>query len=215
MPINNCYLIVIEGPDKVGKETQSKLLVESLQTRFYKTFEGQITKKRVPISVVREEIPYRDGITHTKIYDMLKSGEAVDHPDAFQTLQVANRMIWQKTVLTNMSMRKDVIILDRWNISSWVYGRASGCSEKMLDCLLRDIVKPDIVFVFDGDPFITPEREDDSYERNKVFMAKVRRQYQRWASKNPGVAVKVEANRPKDVVQEKLVRHCLEKLKFS
>lgn len=207
MPINNCYLIVIEGPDKVGKETQSKLLAEHLPRLFRK--DGR------PIKVESEEIPYNEGNTHTKIYDMLKSGEAVEFPEGFQTFQAANRMIWQRDVMPNLTNHHDVLILDRWNISAWVYGRASGLSDKTLECLLREIRKPDLVFVFDAEPFDAPEREDDSYEKNREFMATVRRGYQKWADENPAIAIKIDAGRPREAVHDELLRHCRDRLSFE
>lgn len=193
MPINNCRLIVIEGPDKVGKETQSKMLAKALAQHML---------------VEREEIPYNDGNTHTKIYDMLKTGEAVKYPVAFQTFQGANRMFWQRERMKGVTYKNDVLILDRWNISAWVYGRASGISDDTLECILREIVEPDIVFIFDGQPFHTPDREDDTYEKNNAFMAKVREQYQRWSEENPEIAVKIDASRPPEVVHKELLWHC-------
>lgn len=207
MPINDCFLIVIEGPDKVGKETQSKMLLEALPKRFRR--EGR------PIKVECEEIPYNDGNTHKKIYDMLGTGEAVKHPEGFQTFQAANRMVWQRDVMPNLTRHHDVLILDRWNISAWVYGRASGLSDETLECLLREIREPDLVFVFDGDPFFTADREDDSYEKDKGFMATVRQGYQRWADENPEIAIKIDANRPREVVHDEILRHCRERLPFD
>lgn len=207
MPINNCFLIVIEGPDKVGKETQSKMLLEALPRRFQ-------TDGR-PLKVEMEEIPYDDKNIHQKIYDMLKSGEAVEHPEGFQTFQAANRMVWQHTIMPNLTRHHDVLILDRWNISAWVYGRASGLSDSTLGCLLRDIIEPDLVFVFYGDPFFTAHREDDSYEKNRDFMARVRTEYQRWADENAKIAIKIDANRSREAIHEELLQHCQERLPFS
>jgi thymidylate kinase len=215
VPINGCYLVVIEGPDKVGKETQSKKLARALQERFFKTYVGSSRNKRINISVEREEIPYNDGVTHKKIYDMLNTGEALQYPEVYQTFHAANRLIWQKKVMPQMTTYNDVIILDRWNISSWVYGRTSRCSEKMLQCVLKEIVEPDIVFVFDGDSFHTPERENDSYEGNQTFMAGVRHHYKRWVEENPEIAIRISANRPKEIIHEDLIRHCMTRLKFK
>lgn len=213
MPVNGCSLVVIEGPDKVGKETQTKMLVEALSTRIARTVvaKGPLDKPR-NLKVASEEIPYDDGNTHTQLYKMLKNGDAVTHPEAFQTFQAANRMIWQKDVLPRLASRYDVIVLDRWNISSWVYGRAGGCSDAMLECVLEPIIEPDLVFVFDGEPFHTPERTDDSYEANKALMQRVREGYRRWARENSDMAVAINANRPREAVNEELVWHCIKRL---
>lgn len=216
MPINGCYLVVIEGPDKVGKQTQTKMLVDALSSRTALTVIGdeKLDKPR-QLKVESEEIPYNDGNTHKKIYEMLKNGDAVKHPEAFQTFHTANRMIWQRDVLPNLAQHHDVLVLDRWNISSWVYGRAGGCSDEMLKCVLDSIVEPDLVFVFDGEPFNTPERADDSYEANKTFVKTVRDGYRRWALENEGIAVPIDANRSRDEVHKELVWHCLQRLKLG
>lgn len=216
MPIKGCSLVVIEGPDKVGKQTQTRMLVEALSNRVARTVvdKGPLDKPR-NLKVESEEIPYNDGNTHTKIYEMLANGDALVHPEAFQTLQAANRMIWQKTILPTLAHHHDVLILDRWNISSWVYGRAGGCSEAMLECMLDPIVDPDLVFVFDGEPFNTPDRADDSYEKNKEFMQTVREQYRRWVQENTDIAVSINANQPHKVVHEELVWHCIRRLSLG
>ena len=211
MPFNDCSLLVIEGPDKVGKETQTRMLVEALPQHIKDYSLPEARKLRV----TSQEIPYDDQNTYRQLYKMLKNGDAVEHPEAFQTFQAANRMIWQAEVLHDMARYYDLIVLDRWNISSWVYGRAGGCSDAMLKCVLEPIIEPDLVFVFDGDPFDTPERPDDSYEANKPLMQRVREGYRRWALENPNIAILIDANRPRDVVHSELLKHCVERLTFG
>ena len=196
MPVSsNCRIIVIEGPDKVGKQTQTAMLVESL--------------RGLGVKVATAEIPYNDGPIYNRIYEWLRNGVALKYPEAFQTYQVANRLVWQGDVLPKLAQNNDVIIMDRWNISAIVYGRGSGLSEEQVQDIIVNsgLVEPDLVFVFDGEPFITPDREDDSYERNMELRRKVREGYMRWADENSDIALKVPANRPREDVANDLLNH--------
>lgn len=192
---SNCRIIVIEGPDKVGKQTQTNLLVENL--------------RGLGVRVATAEIPYNDGPIYNRIYEWLRNGVALKYPEAFQTYQVANRLVWQGDVLPKLAQNNDVIIMDRWNISAVVYGRSSGLSEEQVQDIIVNagLIKPDMVFVFDGDPFVTPDREDDSYERNMELRRKVREGYQRWAEENPDVSIPVPANRPREDIAQDLLNH--------
>lgn len=192
---SNCRIIVIEGPDKVGKQTQTAMLVENL--------------RGLGVKVATAEIPYNDGPIYDRIYEWLRNGVALKYPEAFQTYQVANRLVWQGNVLPKLAEDADVIIMDRWNISAVVYGRSSGLSEEQVQDIIVNsgLVEADLVFVFDGEPFVTPDREDDSYERNMELRRKVRAGYQQWAEENPNIAERVQANRPReDIAQDLLNR---------
>ncbi len=188
-------LIAIEGPDKVGKATQTKLLVDALN---YDAGQPDASSR-----VVRVEIPFNDGNTYDKLYAMLKDGSALEYPQAFQTFQAANRMNWQKYELPKLNSY-DYVVLDRWNISAWVYGRAAGLTDSFLTCVLDRVVKADLVFVLDGKPMGEPT---DSYEADKGFMTIVRQEYRRWAQENPDVAILIDPNRPRDEVHKDILEH--------
>lgn len=181
-------IIALEGPDKVGKQTQTALLVKALRA--------------FGLSVESVEIPFADGDTYTKIYEMLADGSALQYPQVFQTFQAANRMAWQKYTLPALA-HHDVLIMDRWNASSWVYGRAAGLSDECLSCILSRVMDIDATFVLDGEAMSAPS---DSYEANKPFMLRVRTEYQRWAAEQG--AIVLDANRPREVVAEELLGHC-------
>jgi thymidylate kinase len=182
-------LIAIEGPDKVGKATQTKLLDAALN----------VEPSRI---VAPFEIPYNDANTYDKIYAMLKDGSAGQYPHAFQAFHAANRMVWQQEHLKKC--QADVVLLDRWNPSSWVYGRAAGLSDEFLSSVLDHVRPADFVVVLDGKPMA---EATDTYEADVEFMSTVRNGYHRWAKENSDRAVLVEANRPREVVQGEILAH--------
>lgn len=203
---NRCRIIVIEGPDKTGKATQSALLLANL---------AMVTKSNgESLRVTKQEIAAQDGITYDKIYKMLKSGDASRFPATFQAFHTSNRLIWQAQQLPKLGSKYDVIILDRWTISSWVYGSAAGVPEDEIECLCEDLIKPDLVFTFLGSAFKTPERPDDCYEADQPFQERVRELYGSWVCRNRDIALGVDANRFKEVIAEELLNHCRERLRL-
>ncbi len=150
------FLIAIEGPDKIGKATQSRLLAARLKLDL-------------------AEIPYRDGATHTKIYAMLKDGSAKVDKEAFQAFHVANRLVWQAMVLPTLGTG---VVLDRWNASTWAYGVSSGLSYAKVESILGGTRRADLTIVLDGEMIGEPE---DCYERDKALRERVRTAYRNYA----------------------------------
>jgi dTMP kinase len=191
---HQCFIVAIEGPDRVGKATQAALLETALTANKHKA--------------TVEEIPYDDGVTYKQIYAMLRSGAVNKHPVVFQTLQATNRRIFQKQFLPTLALHYDVLILDRWNLSTRVYGEASGVSREATDLILEGIVEPDVTLVFDGKPF--PKEGLDTWEADLEFQRKVRGLYIDAVTfgRDRGV-VKIEAAGTKEEIHEKCLGHVL------
>lgn len=193
----SCHLIALEGADRVGKATQAALLEEGLTAERIKT--------------VVEEIPYDDKITYPEIYRMLKDGSVNLEPAVLQTLHAVNRRHFQQTYLPTLATHFDVVVLDRWNLSTRVYGAASGVKEEVSENLLKGIVEPDLVFVLDGKPF--PKEGLDVWEADTDFQRAVRAGYQEWCEREPDKYVKIDANHPKKGVHLQILTRVLELLR--
>ena len=189
-------LIAIEGGDKLGKQTQAQALADRLRLDGY--------------SVAQEEVPWRDGVTRPRIYDMLFSGEAVKFPVVFQTIQGTNRRVMQALHMPKLCANHQIVVLDRWNASTWVYGRASGVGDNTTSTILSGIQEADLTLVFDGEAFPTPGKEDDTYEADKKFQRQVREGYRTWCVEQMHRAKLVNANRPKEVVHEEIYKAVME-----
>ena len=70
---HRCFIVALEGPDRLGKSTQAKMVEHKMEA------EG--------IRGVLDKCPDKDGVTYERIYEMLRTGEAVKYPTVFQTLQ--------------------------------------------------------------------------------------------------------------------------------
>lgn len=194
---HSCFLVSIEGPDRVGKATQAKLLEEGLNDKGYKT--------------TLEEIPYNDGVTYPEIYRMLKDGTVNLEPAVLQTLHAINRRFFQHSYLPNLATHFDVIVLDRWNLSTYVYGSVSGVSQEVTENLLKGIVEPDLVIVLDGNAF--PKNNLDVWEADSEFQQKVRAGYRSWCERRPDHFVKIDANSTKMHVHQQVMEQVLRRLR--
>ncbi len=186
--------IAIEGSDKVGKATQTELLVNALNA-----MQPPPRRQYIAPWARSVEIPFKDGATYDLIYAMLKDGRAKEAPGLFQTLHVANRAVWEAQ---NVNPNQKYIIFDRWNASTVVYGRMAGLSDTFIAALLTGVrTTVDLTFVLDGKPMASAE---DTYEANTEFMRKVRGGYLNWAVGRAHTLV-FNANRPREVVHEDIM----------
>jgi thymidylate kinase len=151
-------LIVIEGPDKVGKETQSKLLTAYLKHNGHRA--------------TLVEVPFNDNFTHKAIYWMLRKGIAKSMPNLFQWTQYINKRIFQTYQLPELEADNDFVVLDRWALSAIVYGCAGGANPQWTRELCSRLRKPDLTIVLHGRSHI--DRKDDVYEKDDTLQARVR-----------------------------------------
>lgn len=184
-------LVAVEGGDSCGKHTQAVLLKRKLTGLGYKT--------------ALVEVPVRDRFTHKLIYSMLRSGAAKRHPNLFQFVQFVNKFLFQVTSLLWLWIVSDFVILDRWALSSIVYGKATGSDIAFCEFLYCFLVEPHITIVLDG-PTFSREREKDVYEKDTELQASVKEGYRGWARKEPLKIVVVSNVGTELVVHVKLLQ---------
>jgi len=216
MKIDGVIAFALEGPDKVGKATQSKMLADAVLG-----LAPEFIEKKITVRVEHIEIPSRGHVCYDKVYDMLNrredgSAPAVDHPEVFQTFQVANRFHVQEDLkLMRGHDGPTIIIFDRWVLSSWAYGAASGVEAEKIKAINEGLMKADITFVLNGESFKRPEQADDAYEDDNSFQAQVRRQYEALSQPDAfkdgecpsSKIVSINPNRERDEVHEEILGH--------
>jgi thymidylate kinase len=186
-----CFFVALEGPDRLGKSTQASLIPEILSNQ--------------GLRVSCCKIPYNDGFSYSRIYEMLFSGEAEREPIVFQTLQGMNRMFFQTNVLPGLCDTSDIVIVDRWNLSTEIYGYCNGVSSVTTDVILRGVVNPDLTLVFQGTPLQT-EGEEDVYEKNKVLQNQVHSLYEEAVVSGAEPRITINANRPRHEVTASILQ---------
>ena len=161
-------IVIIEGMDKSGKTTQSKLLYN-----FYdKIYSGQVGLLNFP--------DY-----NTRIGNEIKlflHGNVNYSNEVKHILLSANR--WEKKEeIERLRKRHKLLIFNRYYQSNLVYGLANGMNFEWLVNLDKGLPKEDLVIVLDIDPNLSYKRGIDNdfmldeFEKDKEFLKKVRQNY--------------------------------------
>jgi dTMP kinase len=182
--------IVLEGIDGSGKDTHIKFLAKELRELGY--------------AVVETAEPSRDRVgTFLKRYAKRKEERLPAESEAL--LYASDRFDHVKNVIKPALRRDQIVISARYYYSSMAYQGAVGVDLDWIKEMNRFALKPDLAVLLD----ILPEyslhrlkRRRSIYE-DSDYLRKVRDIYIKLV--NEGELVKVDADRPKRVVQGELL----------
>jgi dTMP kinase len=157
-------IIVIEGTDKAGKETQSRLLINALK------FSGKVC-------IIVDFPDYTTPIGQ-EIRAFL-NGRRNYAIEVKHMLLSANR--WEKKKeIESMIDKGTIIIMNRYYQSNLVYGVSHGLNLKWLLNLDRGLPKEDVVIMLEVNPDTSYRRvpEDrDTFEMNQKLLTRVHKNY--------------------------------------
>ena len=187
-------MIIIEGMDKSGKTTQSKLLYNY----YNKLYSGQISLLNFP--------DYNTRIG--KEIELFLHGNVNYSNEVKHILLSANR--WEKKEEIDYQRKNNkLLILNRYYQSNLVYGLANGLNYEWLINLDKGLPKEDLVIVLDINPNLSYERgiENnftlDEFEKDKAFIQKVRKYYLHLA-KQFGWHI-IDSDLDKDMILKKII----------
>ena len=178
-------LIVFEGLDQSGKETQARSLRARLEQ------DGRHVQS---LSFPEYDTPIGIEIRHAL------NGLRDFTPDVMQLLYVANRLEF-KARLEQWLAAGDIVICDRYCASTIAYGEAQGLDSGWLVEIQRYLPKADVTLLLDISPDTAVRRKAtgrDRFERDLELLARVRESYARQAG-GAGWCL-IDATAPKDVV---------------
>jgi dTMP kinase len=190
-------LIVFEGLDQSGKETQARLLRARLEQ------DGRHVQS---LSFPEYDTPIGTEIRHA--LDGLRDFT----PDVMQLLYVANRLEF-KARLEQWLAAGDMVVCDRYCASTIAYGEAQGLDSGWLVEIQRYLPKPDITVLLDISPDTAVRRKAtgrDRYERDLDLLARVRESYAR-QSAGDGWCL-IDATAPKEAVAAAVLAAVLPRL---
>lgn len=159
-------LVAIEGLDRSGKATQTKMLVEEFERRGHKT-----------LSI---EVPIQDKLTFWLIRRMLKTGSAKRWPNFFQFVQFLNKWFFQVFKFPFARRRYSYIVFDRWALSMLAYGQATGASSKFTEFLFSHMRAPHCTIYLQGKPCVS--EATDTFEADNSIQGRAGRTYDAWCS---------------------------------
>ena len=220
--------VVIEGPDGLGKTSQSKALAEYLfgkwyrfpnrDTPFGKLIDGHLRRywsAAASVSTMttshrsRHEGPEMSEFFEQKGIWLDQYGDKMDAL-AFQAIQLANRMECIGPMMKTLSNQH--VVCDRYWPSGYAYGGADGLDKEHMLQVHSYLPDPDVMLLLDGDSKMSFERMSargdtrDRYEGNRGFLDKVANNYRDlWnAHKGQNGWEVVDARGSKEEVQEKI-----------
>jgi len=178
-------LIVFEGLDQSGKETQARLLRQWFESR------GRHV----------ESLAFPDYATPIgqEIWKGLH-GERDFGPDTIQLLLIANRHEWKPKIQEWLATGR-VVICDRYLASSVAYGEAQGLDPHWLLSVQAYLPQPSLTILLDIAPEAAAARKAanrDRFERDLPMLGRVRASYRRLAEDLLWVVI--DAARPVDQV---------------
>ncbi len=178
-------LIVFEGLDQSGKQTQAEMLRDRLKT------DGR--KARL--------VSFPDyGTSIGEEIARALQGERDYGPDVMQLLYVANRYERKPDLLRWLDGGL-VLVCDRYIASSVAYGEAQGLDPAWLTEIQKFLPPPTLTIVLDIAPETAVQRKSldrDRYERDLAMQGRVRDSYRRQAE--AGRWVVLNGERPKQEI---------------
>jgi dTMP kinase len=178
-------LIVFEGLDQSGKQTQAERLKAEIERR------GR--------TCVLLDFPSYETHIGGEIGAGLR-GEREYGADVMQLLYVANRYE-KKPQIEKLLGSGAVVVCDRYLASSIAYGEAQGLDGEWLREIQRYLPQPDLTILLDIAPEIAAGRKTanrDKYERDLALLSRVRESYRAQAA--AGGWLRLDGERGKDAV---------------
>ena len=179
------YLIVFEGLDQSGKQTQAELLRDRLKD------DGR--KARL--------VSFPDyGTTIGEEIARALQGEREYGADVMQLLYIANRYE-RKPDLQRWLDGGLVLVCDRYVASSIAYGEAQGLDPLWLMEVQKFLPAASLTIMLDIAPETAVQRkavDRDRYERDLAMQARVRDSYRRQAAEQNWI--RLDGERPKDII---------------
>ena len=175
-------LIVFEGLDQSGKETQSRTLRARLENEGHRVRSLSFPEYETPLG--RELRQALDGARDFT-------------PDVMQLLYVANRLEFRSRLELWLSAG-DVVICDRYCASTVAYGEAQGLDSRWLLDIQQTLPKADVTVLLDIAPETAVRRKAtgrDRYERDLSLLARVRESYRQQAIAGGWIVIDAEGSK--------------------
>lgn len=190
-------IIVVEGTDKAGKTTQSRLLAEAIEA----------------LGKVCVVIDFPDYATPIGMEIRAFLDRKRDYPaEAKHLLFSANR--WEKKKeIESMLENGTIVIMNRYWQSNLIYGAANGIDTEWLLSLDNGLPKEDIVILILVNPGVSTKRAEtlDAFESDKQLAAKAYKNYLKYAKKFRWKVI--DGSRSKEQVHQELMKLVRKELK--
>ena len=160
--MTNGKIIVLEGIDKSGKTTQSKLLVDYVSSM-------------TSLKAVQMNFPNYSTFSGIEIHRHLK-GQTLYNPHALHVLFTLNRYE-EKPVIERLLDEGTIIVMNRYYQSNIIYGLADGITRhEWLESLDGEMPQANLIIILDisVEESMSRNLNPDVNEQDKNYLRKVR-----------------------------------------
>lgn len=190
-------IIVLEGTDKAGKTTQSRMLAEAIKA----------------LGKVCVVIDFPDYTTPTGMEIRAFLDGRRDYPaEAKHLLFSANR--WEKKKeIESMVENGTIVVMNRYWQSNLVYGAANGMDAGWLLRLDKGLPKEDLVIVILVNPGTSAKRAEtqDAFESNPQLAARAYKNYLKFAKQFKWKVI--DGSKSKEQVHQEVMKIIRKELK--
>lgn len=181
--------IVLYGINNLGKSTQAKLLVETMQKEGYKC-----EYLKYPI--------YNIEPSGIMLNDYLRKGNPLNlSPREVQIIYAINRTQQEKNLVEKLDQGINIVSED-YTGSGLGWGQAWGVEEDFLKTINSHLIKEDLAFLFDGERFTEATEAGHINETNNEMLKKSREAHLHFAKLYNWH--KINANRSKEEVHAEI-----------
>jgi dTMP kinase len=191
--MTNGKIIVLEGIDKSGKTTQSKLLVDYIcSTTSFKA--------------VQLNFPNYNTFSGIEIHRHLK-GQTLYNPHALHVLFTLNRYE-EKQAIERLLDEGSVIVMNRYYQSNIMYGLADGITNhEWLESLDGEMPQANLIIILDisVEESMSRNPNPDVNEQDKNYLRKVRSYFIKYAD-TYGWKIVVASNKSKEDIHREVIK---------
>jgi dTMP kinase len=191
--MTNGKIIVLEGLDKSGKTTQSKLLVDYISSA-------------TSLKAVQMNFPNYSTFSGIEIHRHLK-GQTLYNPHALHVLFTLNRYE-EKPVIERLIGDGSIVVMNRYYQSNIIYGLADGITRhEWLESLDREMPQANLIIILDisVEESMSRNPNPDVNEQDKNYLRKVRSYFIKYADAY-GWKIVNAGNKSKEEIHREVVK---------
>ena len=191
--MTNGKIIVLEGLDKSGKTTQSKLLVDYISSA-------------TSLKAVQMNFPNYSTFSGIEIHRHLK-GQTLYNPHALHVLFTLNRYE-EKPVIERLIGDGFIVVMNRYYQSNIIYGLADGITRhEWLESLDREMPQANLIIILDisVEESMSRNPNPDVNEQDKNYLRKVRSYFIKYADAY-GWKIVNAGNKSKEEIHREVVK---------
>ena len=191
--MTNGKIIVLEGIDKSGKTTQSKLLVDYINST-------------TSFKAVQMNFPNYNTFSGIEIHRHLK-GQTLYNPHALHVLFTLNRYE-EKPTIERLLDEGSVIVMNRYYQSNIMYGLADGITNhEWLESLDGEMPQANLIIILDisVEESMSRNPNPDVNEQDKNYLKKVRSYFIKYAD-TYGWKIVDASNKSKEDIHREVIK---------